>query len=239
MSQSADEVLRSNCRRESLVDKASLLPFTVALLFLAIDVGELFYIVMTNPVVTCVLVVFCIAFGVLAACLLIALVVKFWSSHRLEPGGAFVNCLLALVLAAVANLACPFVSAAVLDGNPLIDPIFRAYGLCLTSEGLHYVTVATGVPLVVASIGISAYAAHKVGLIASKGASRLSLNYMFASAVLALAVQIAQEVCGYVSVPLLYSYWLGSASWSSAIGAVASAWVALKNYRSKAQAMAA
>ena len=218
MSQSADEVLRSNCRRESLVDDASLLPFTLVLLFLAIDVGELIYIVMTNPVVTCVLVMFCIA-----------------ARQRLESSGCFGNWFLAFVLAAVANLVCPFVSGAVLDGNPLIGPIFEAYGLRLTSQGLFYVSVATGVPLVAVSIVISSYAAHRVGSIVCEGNARLSLNYMFASAALALAVQIAQEVCALVSVAPLYSYWLESASWSSAIGAVVSAWVALKDYQSKAQ----
>lgn len=230
MLQSADEVLRSNCHRESLVDDHSLPPFTVALLFLAIDVGALIYIVMTNPVVTCVLVVFCMALGCLAACLLMASVVKVWSGQRRQSGSRFGNWLLAFALAVVANLVCPFVSAAVLDGNPLIGPIFAAYGLRLTSQGLYYVSVATGVPLVAASIAVSSYAAHRVGSIVSEGNARLSMTYMFASAVLALAVQIAQEVCGYVSVPLMYSYWLGSASWSSAIGAVASAWVALKDY---------
>lgn len=229
MSQSADEVLRSNCRHESLVDDTSLLPFTVVLLFLAIDVGELIYIVMTNPVVTCVLVVFCIALGCLVACLLVASVVKVWSYRCRESGSYFGNWFLAFVLAVVANLVCPFVSAAVLDGNPLIGPIFAAYGLRLTSQGLYYVSIATGVPLVAASTVISSYAAHRVGSIVSEGNARLSMNYMFASAVLALAIQIAQEVCVRVSVPLLYSYWLGSASWSSAIGAVASAWVALKD----------
>ena len=235
MSQNAGEVLRGNCRREPLVDDASLLPFTVVLLFLAIDVGELIYIVMTNPVVTCVLVMFCIAVGCLVACLLVAFVVKVWSRQRLESSGCFGNWFLAFVLAVVANLVCPFVSAAVLDGNPLIGPIFAAYGLRLTSQGLYYISIATGVPLVAASIVISSYAAHRVGSIVSEGNARLSLNYMFASAALALAVQIAQEVCALVSVAPLYSYWLESASWSSAIGAVVSAWVALKDYQSKAQ----